>query len=72
MNGSWDAYLAFPADFGLADDFITNLAKRRESLGWNERTPSSLIITSKRIFELNDENIRRFMIDTTFDQVIGN
>ena len=30
MNGSWDAYLASPADFAGADDIITNLAKERE------------------------------------------
>ena len=30
MNGSWDAYLASPADFARADDIITNLAKKRE------------------------------------------
>ena len=31
MNGSWDAYLASPADLAGADDIITNLAKERES-----------------------------------------
>ena len=30
INGSWDAYLASPADFAGADDIITNLAKVRE------------------------------------------
>ena len=30
MNGSWDAYLASPADFARVDDIITNLAKERE------------------------------------------
>ena len=30
MNGSWDAYLASPADFQGADDIIINLAKERE------------------------------------------
>ena len=30
MNGSWDAYLASPADFAGANDIITNLAKERE------------------------------------------
>ena len=30
MNGSWDTYLASPADFAGADDIITNLAKDRE------------------------------------------
>ena len=29
INGSWDAYLAPPADFAGADDIITNLAKER-------------------------------------------
>ena len=43
MNGSWDAYLASPADFAGADDTITNLAKEREP-GDIERTPLSLII----------------------------
>ena len=38
MNGSWEAYLATPADFAGADDIITNLAKERES-GDIERTP---------------------------------
>ena len=45
MTGSWDAYLASPADFAGVDDIITNLAKEREP-GDIERTPSSLIITS--------------------------
>ena len=30
MNGSWDTYLASPADFAGEDDIITNLAKERE------------------------------------------
>ena len=30
VNGSWDPYLASPADFAGADDIITNLAKERE------------------------------------------
>ena len=30
MNGSWDAYIASPADFSGADDTITYLAKERE------------------------------------------
>ena len=30
MNGSWDVYLASPADFAGTDDIITNLAKERE------------------------------------------
>ena len=39
MNGSWDAYLASPADFAGADDIITNLAKEREpGIGITERT----------------------------------
>ena len=29
-SGSWDAYLASPADFAGGDDIITNLAKERE------------------------------------------
>ena len=29
MNGSWDAYLAPPADFAGVDDVIANLAKER-------------------------------------------
>ena len=45
MNGSWDTYLASPADFAGADHIITNLAKEREP-GDIERTPKSLIITS--------------------------
>ena len=45
MNGSWDVYLAFPAEFAGADDIITNLAKEREP-GDIKRTPLSLIITS--------------------------
>ena len=32
MNGSWDAYLASPADFARADNIVTNLAKEKESL----------------------------------------
>ena len=27
MNGSWDAFLASPADFAGADEIITNFAK---------------------------------------------
>ena len=38
MNGSWDAYLASPADFAGGDDFITNLAKEKEP-GDIERIP---------------------------------
>ena len=50
MNGSWDAYLASPADFGGADDVINNLAKEREpGIEIIERTPLSLIITSYNI-----------------------
>ena len=30
MNGSWDMYLASPADFAEVDDIIINLAKVRE------------------------------------------
>ena len=30
MNGSWDVYLASPADFTGADDITINLAKERE------------------------------------------
>ena len=46
MNGSWDAYLASPADFAGADDIITNLAKERKpGIEIIERTPLSLIIT---------------------------
>ena len=30
MNGSWDEYLAFPADFSGADDIMTNLAREKE------------------------------------------
>ena len=47
MNGSWDAYLASPADFAGADNIITNLAREREpGIEIIERTPKSLIITS--------------------------
>ena len=47
MNGSWDKYLASPADFAGADDIITNLAKERQpGIEIIERTPSSLIINS--------------------------
>ena len=38
MDGSWDAYLASPADFAGSDDIITNLAKEREPDDI-ERTP---------------------------------
>ena len=37
MNGSWDAYLAFPVDFAGADDIITNLTDERQA--GIERTP---------------------------------
>ena len=30
MNGSWDTYLASPADFAGADGIVTNLAKEKE------------------------------------------
>ena len=47
MNGSWDAFLASPADFAGADDIITNLTKEREpGIESIDRTPYSLIITS--------------------------
>ena len=50
MNGSWDAYLASPADFAGADDIITNLANEREpEFEIIERTAKSLIITSLEI-----------------------
>ena len=50
MNGSWDAYLASPADFAGADDIITNLAKEREpGIEIIERTPLSVIITSLKL-----------------------
>ena len=40
MYGSWDMYLAPPADFVGADDIITNLAKEREpGIDVIERTP---------------------------------
>ena len=40
VNGSWDAYLAPPADFAGADHIITNLAKEREpGIEIMERTP---------------------------------
>ena len=49
MNGSWDAYLASPADFAGANDIITSLGKEREpGIEINERTPYSLIITSNK------------------------
>ena len=38
MDGSWDAYLAPPAEFAWALDIIINLAKEREP-GDNEHTP---------------------------------
>ena len=48
MNGSWDAYLASPADFAGMDDIITNLEKEREpGIEIIECTPSSVIITSQ-------------------------
>ena len=47
MNGSWDEYLAYPADFAGADDIITNLAKEREpGVEIIERPPLYLIVTS--------------------------
>ena len=30
MNGSWEVYLASPADFAGMDDIVPNLAKERE------------------------------------------
>ena len=30
INGSWDAYLASPADFAGANDIIANLAKETD------------------------------------------
>ena len=47
MNGSWDAYLAYPADFVGTDGIITNLAKEREpGIEIIERTPLTLNIIS--------------------------
>ena len=47
MNGSWDKYLAYPADFAGVDNIITNLAKEWEpGIGIIECTPLPLIITS--------------------------
>ena len=49
MNGSWDVYLASPADFAGMDDIITNLAREIEpGIEIIERTPLSSIITSLR------------------------
>ena len=49
MNGSWNAYLASPADLAGTDDIIINLAKERESgIEVIERTPKSLITSSRR------------------------
>ena len=40
MNGSWDMYLASPADFVEVDDIITILAKERvPRIEIIERTP---------------------------------
>ena len=44
MNGSWDAYLASPADFFVGADDITK--EREPGIEIIERTPLSLIITS--------------------------
>ena len=53
MNGSWDAYLASPADFAGADDIITNLAMEREpGIEIIERTPLSLIFSSYEVIKL--------------------
>ena len=53
MNGSWDAYLASPADFAGADDIITNLAKEREpEFEIIESTAKCLIIPSLEILHL--------------------
>ena len=53
MNGSWDAYLASPADFVGVDDIITILAKEREpGILIIEHTPSSLIISSNGPYSL--------------------
>ena len=47
MNGSWDAYLASPADFAFANDIINNLVEERKpGIEIVERTPWSLIITT--------------------------
>ena len=40
MNGSWDAYLASPADIAGTNNIISNLAKEREpGIEIIERTP---------------------------------
>ena len=44
MDGSWDAYLASPADFLEGADDITK--EREPGIEIIERTPLSLIITS--------------------------
>ena len=59
MNGSWDAYLALPADFAGADDIITNLANEKR-LGSNQRT---FIITSSK-------NLRAISNYSTFAWVL--
>ena len=40
MKGSWDMYMAPPADFAEADDIITNLAKERELKDWGQQMHS--------------------------------
>ena len=50
MNGSWDAYLASPADFAGADNIVTNLAKEKESL----RSRSSNALPNLRLLLVLD------------------
>ena len=40
MNGSWDAYLASPANFAGVDDVIATFTKERESLVTSNAIPN--------------------------------
>ena len=64
MNGSWDAYLASPADFAGAGDITTNLAK--------ERKPEIEIIERTTVFDYCINSSYEFLwtiyAKTVFDQ----
>ena len=53
MNGSWDAYLAPPADFAGVDDIITKieLGKGERAWDWGHRTHS--LISSLHVFYMS-------------------
>ena len=71
MNGSWDAYLASPADFAGADD-ITNLVKGERAWDLDHRTHSLIFdyYTSMATI-LNSAPIPSDLLQTKFFSMIS-